>query len=76
MLYGGFARGKRKRGSPQDIEQADAVLTLIRQGWGQENPAFRQIFTSLFIPDATRWRRCVGSMISSVCRRRRRMPFA
>src|SRR5215813_6944677 len=23
------------------------------QGWGQENPAFRQIFTSLFIPDAT-----------------------
>jgi len=28
-------------------------LTLMRQGWGQENPAFRQIFTSLFIPDAT-----------------------
>jgi pimeloyl-ACP methyl ester carboxylesterase/DNA-binding winged helix-turn-helix (wHTH) protein len=53
VLYGGFARGKRKRGSPQDIEQADAVLTLIRQGWGQENPAFRQIFTSLFIPGAT-----------------------
>ncbi|MGZ3291489.1 MAG: alpha/beta fold hydrolase, partial [Xanthobacteraceae bacterium] len=53
VLYGGFARGKRKRGSPKDIEQADAVLTLIRQGWGQENPAFRQIFTSLFIPGAT-----------------------
>jgi pimeloyl-ACP methyl ester carboxylesterase len=53
VLYSGFARGKRKRGSPKDIEQADAVLTLIRQGWGQENPAFRQIFTSLFIPGAT-----------------------
>jgi len=25
----------------------------MRQGWGQENPAFRQVFTSLFIPDAT-----------------------
>jgi pimeloyl-ACP methyl ester carboxylesterase len=25
----------------------------MRQGWGQENPAFRQIFTSLFMPDAT-----------------------
>jgi pimeloyl-ACP methyl ester carboxylesterase len=22
-------------------------------GWGQDNPAFRQVFTSLFIPDAT-----------------------
>jgi pimeloyl-ACP methyl ester carboxylesterase len=25
----------------------------MRQGWGQENPAFRQIFTSLFIPGGT-----------------------
>jgi pimeloyl-ACP methyl ester carboxylesterase len=53
VLYGGFARGRRKRGSPQEIEQADALLTLMRQGWGQENPAFRQIFTSLFMPGAT-----------------------
>jgi hypothetical protein len=29
------------------------MLTLMRQGWGQENPAFRQLFTSLFMPDAT-----------------------
>ncbi|HZD63095.1 MAG TPA: alpha/beta hydrolase [Xanthobacteraceae bacterium] len=53
VLYGGFARGRRRRGSPQEIEQADALLTLMRQGWGQENPAFRQIFTSLFMPGAT-----------------------
>lgn len=26
---------------------------LIRRGWGQNNPAFRQMFTSLFIPGAT-----------------------
>jgi pimeloyl-ACP methyl ester carboxylesterase len=25
----------------------------MRQGWGQENPAFRQLFTSLFIPGGT-----------------------
>jgi len=50
VLHGGFARGRRKRGSVTDTEQSDAVLTLIRHGWGQENPAFRQIFTSLFIP--------------------------
>src|SRR5437899_11495557 len=25
---------------------------LIGLGWGQDNPAFRQMFTSLFIPEA------------------------
>ena len=53
VLYGGFARGRRKRGSQQEIEGADAIATLMRQGWGQENPAFRQMFTSLFIPGGT-----------------------
>ena len=53
VLYGGYARGRRKRGSAQEIEQADALITLMRQGWGQENPAFRHIFTSLFIPGGT-----------------------
>jgi len=53
VLYGGFARGRRKRGSQQEIEASDAVVTLMRQGWGQENPAFRQLFTSLFIPGGT-----------------------
>jgi pimeloyl-ACP methyl ester carboxylesterase/DNA-binding winged helix-turn-helix (wHTH) protein len=50
VLFGGYARGRRKRGSQKEIEQADALLTLMRLGWGQENPAFRQIFTSLFVP--------------------------
>ena len=53
VLYGGYARGMRKRASPEAIEQADAMLTLMRHGWGSENAAFRQIFTSRFIPDAT-----------------------
>ena len=26
---------------------------MIRLGWGQDNPAFRQVFTTLFMPDAT-----------------------
>jgi pimeloyl-ACP methyl ester carboxylesterase/DNA-binding winged helix-turn-helix (wHTH) protein len=53
VLYGGFARGRRRRGQQGEVDQADALLTLMRQGWGQENPAFRQIFTSLFVPGAT-----------------------
>jgi pimeloyl-ACP methyl ester carboxylesterase len=51
ILYGAFARGMRKRGNPKMIEQSDALLTLMLHGWGQENPAFRQIFTTRFVPD-------------------------
>lgn len=54
VLYGGYARGRRKRGSQELIEQDQALQTLVRQGWGQENPAFRQVFTSRFIPGATK----------------------
>lgn len=50
ILLGGYARGRKRRGSQTDTEQADALLTLMRLGWGQENPAFRQVYTSLFIP--------------------------
>jgi pimeloyl-ACP methyl ester carboxylesterase len=47
ILYGGFARGRARR----NPEQAETLLALIRQGWGSDNPAFRQFFTSLFVPD-------------------------
>jgi len=53
VLYGGFVRGKRRRGSQKEIAEADALSTLILDGWGRDNPAFRQLFTSLFIPDGT-----------------------
>ena len=53
VLYGGFARGRRVRGGAEDVAQIDAMLTLMRTGWGQENPAFRQVFTSLFVPGGT-----------------------
>jgi pimeloyl-ACP methyl ester carboxylesterase/DNA-binding winged helix-turn-helix (wHTH) protein len=53
ILYGGFARGRLVRGGPEDLAQIVAMLTLMRTGWGQENPAFRQMFTSLFVPEGT-----------------------
>ncbi len=49
ILLGGFARGRAKR----DRQNAETLLSLIRQGWGRENPAFRQFFTSLFLPEGT-----------------------
>ena len=35
------------------MEQFEALLTLVRLGWGKENPAFRQMWTTMFHPDAT-----------------------
>ncbi len=53
VLYGGYARGRMKRGSAELEQQAAAEQVLIRQCWGQDNPAFRQFFTSKFLPDGT-----------------------
>ncbi|HEX5814807.1 MAG TPA: alpha/beta fold hydrolase [Methylomirabilota bacterium] len=55
ILYGGYAlgRGRRARTAAEREENA-AMLTLLRLGWGKENPAFRQLFTSQFMPGATK----------------------
>jgi pimeloyl-ACP methyl ester carboxylesterase len=55
VLYGGYAQGWAKRARTEaEKQQAAAMLTLMRLGWGQENPAFRQLFTSQFIPEGTK----------------------
>ncbi|HET9493381.1 MAG TPA: alpha/beta fold hydrolase [Chloroflexia bacterium] len=54
VLCGSFLRGRLARNAPeQQPAEAEALLALIRTGWGRDNPAFRQMFTTLFIPDAT-----------------------
>jgi pimeloyl-ACP methyl ester carboxylesterase/DNA-binding SARP family transcriptional activator len=52
ILYGGYVKGWRKRGSAREIATREALATLMRVGWGQDNPIFRQLFTSQFIPGA------------------------
>jgi class 3 adenylate cyclase len=52
-LYGGFARGANKR-SPQEKEKRQAMATLMRYGWGADDPSFRQLFTMQFMPEATK----------------------
>jgi class 3 adenylate cyclase/pimeloyl-ACP methyl ester carboxylesterase len=55
ILYGGYALGWKKRArSEAEKEQGAAMLTLMRLGWGQENAAFRQLFTSQFMPGGTK----------------------
>ncbi|HJS94944.1 MAG TPA: alpha/beta fold hydrolase [Solirubrobacteraceae bacterium] len=54
VLYATFARGRLRRDpSSLDREQAQLLTSLIRMGWGQGVPAFRRLFTTLFIPDAS-----------------------
>ena len=56
ILYGGFAAGTNKRPdvTAADRERFAAMKTLVKQGWGADNPAFRQIFTSMMMPTATK----------------------
>ena len=51
ILHGSFARGWRKRAIPGEIERRNAFLTLVRLGWGKSNPAFRQMFTTMYMPE-------------------------
>jgi pimeloyl-ACP methyl ester carboxylesterase/DNA-binding CsgD family transcriptional regulator len=54
VLYGGYARGRFHRGlSGEERLQAETMLNVIRVGWGRQNPAFRQLFTTMLIPDGT-----------------------
>jgi pimeloyl-ACP methyl ester carboxylesterase len=50
-LYGAFSRGSLYRG--RSPEEHAALLTLTREGWGRDNPAYRQLFTSQFMPTAS-----------------------
>jgi pimeloyl-ACP methyl ester carboxylesterase/DNA-binding CsgD family transcriptional regulator len=53
ILYGAFSRGRMKRDpSPQDIDEINTMLKLVELGWGRDNPAFRQVYTTIFIPES------------------------
>lgn len=53
VLYGAYARGKLTHNPlPQDVDEAETMLKLVELGWGRDNPAFRQVFSALLIPDS------------------------
>jgi pimeloyl-ACP methyl ester carboxylesterase/DNA-binding CsgD family transcriptional regulator len=59
VLYGAFARGWAHHESSLARRRWRALLDLVEAGWGSDNPAYRQLFTTLFAPDAddeqSRW---------------------
>ena len=53
VLYGAFASGLNHHGTPHELEARRALTSLVRLGWGLNNPAFCKTFTCRFIPEAT-----------------------
>ena len=54
ILHGGYARGRLHWGAGErQREEAEMMSKLAELGWGQQNPAFRQFFTTQFIPGGT-----------------------
>ena len=54
ILYGGYARGALRRDTPVSERAYQAMVDLARAYWGNDNPTFRQVFTSRFIPGGSR----------------------
>jgi pimeloyl-ACP methyl ester carboxylesterase/DNA-binding CsgD family transcriptional regulator len=53
VLYGGYARGRFHRDlDDRGRTEAESLINLIRVGWGRENPAFRQLFSTMIMPEA------------------------
>jgi pimeloyl-ACP methyl ester carboxylesterase/DNA-binding CsgD family transcriptional regulator len=52
VIYGGYARGRAHRDAAER-EEADVLVSLIRVGWGRSSPAFRRLFTTLYLPHGT-----------------------
>ena len=54
VLVGGYARGLLSRDQSDRAQiEAETLTNLMRLGWGQDDTAFNQVFTHLFIPDGT-----------------------
>jgi pimeloyl-ACP methyl ester carboxylesterase len=53
VLLGGYLRGRLKRSDPEQRKLYEALVMIIRDGWGSPNPVFRHFFTANFIPDAS-----------------------
>ena len=53
VLYGAYAQGMAVQDDPELQEQSRACIALTRLGWGKDNPVYRQLLTSRFVPDAS-----------------------
>ncbi len=50
ILHGGYVKGRLVRGPIEEREQGEALLTLIRHGWGKAGSPFLRSFSTMYIP--------------------------
>ncbi|HEX7930509.1 MAG TPA: alpha/beta fold hydrolase, partial [Sphingomicrobium sp.] len=53
LICGGYAAGWATRGDKEEMARREALLKLTEVGWGADHPTYRQVFTSLYIPEGT-----------------------
>ena len=54
VLYGGYTRGRVVRArTPAELDEARFIINSMPLGWARDNPAFRQFFAAIFLPDGT-----------------------
>jgi len=53
IICNGYAAGWMARAEPGEVARREAMMTLTEVGWGGDNPAYRQLFTNIYIPEAT-----------------------
>lgn len=54
VLYGSYAQGRLVRArSEEQVREHALDVELARLGWGRDDPTFRQVFTSQFMPEGS-----------------------
>ncbi len=54
ILYGGYLQGGLAGNpTPEVLEEIEVRLKLLKLSWGNENPAYRHVFTMSLIPEGT-----------------------
>jgi pimeloyl-ACP methyl ester carboxylesterase len=53
LILHGTVSGEPASWSPDRWAEEETYRSLIRVGWAKEDPVFRRVFTTTFIPDAT-----------------------
>lgn len=53
ILHGGYVQGRMRRRAAGEREQGEALLTLMRHGWGKEGSPFIKAFTTMYMQTAT-----------------------
>jgi pimeloyl-ACP methyl ester carboxylesterase/DNA-binding winged helix-turn-helix (wHTH) protein len=54
ILQGGYEAGRLVRSSASERSEGEALVTLMRHGWGKPESAFLKMFSAMFIPDGTK----------------------